>query len=187
MPLLMLKDLPRYECLLECSKHHSELDPRAAELFMHLLRVADELSAYRTDFLTRNKISNGRFTVLMLLSSLSYAGENTAETPSLSPADLAERAGVTRATMTGLIDTLERDGLVRRESDPRDRRAMLVHLTTKAESFMAKLLPAYFRQVSAIMAPLQAKEQVEMLRLLTKVREGIAKAKQGDHLPTQSV
>ncbi len=38
-------------------------------------------------------------------------------------------AGVTRATMTGLIDTLERDGLVMREPDPVDRRMMFVQLT----------------------------------------------------------
>lgn len=183
----MLKDLPRYECLLECSKRYPDLDPHAADLFMHLLRSADELFEFKADYLSRNNISNGRFTVLMLLSTRNEGQETGACLPPRSPADLAEMAGVTRATMTGLVDTLEKDGLVRRESDPHDRRATLVHLTPKAEIFMQNLLPGYFRQVSAIMAPLDSHEQAELLRLLTKVREGIATATTVDVQVPQTV
>ena len=39
-----------------------------------------------------------------------------------SPFDLARQSGVTRATMTGLVDGLERDGLVTRDRCPTDRR-----------------------------------------------------------------
>ena len=42
MPLLMLKDLPRYECLLEASREFPDLDPSATEVFLHLLRAGDE-------------------------------------------------------------------------------------------------------------------------------------------------
>lgn len=176
MPLLMLKDLPRYECLMACAKRFPDLDPAAGGLFMHLLRVADELFSIKTAFLNRHSISNGRFTVLMLL--VTGREESTPESGAspLSPADLADMAGVTRATMTGLVDTLERDGFVRREPDPRDRRAMLVHLTPKGEAFISDVLPGYFRQVRAIMDPLSAQERLEMIRLLARVREGIAAA-----------
>ena len=57
MPLLMLKDLPRYECLLECAKRFPEMDPDAATLFMHLLRTADELFEVKADFMRRHNIS----------------------------------------------------------------------------------------------------------------------------------
>jgi DNA-binding MarR family transcriptional regulator len=43
--------------------------------------------------------------------------------------DLATAAQCTRATMTGIVDTLERKGLVRREPNPADRRSLLVMLT----------------------------------------------------------
>ena len=36
MPYLLLKDLPRYECLLEAAKEFPDLDPSAAEAFLHL-------------------------------------------------------------------------------------------------------------------------------------------------------
>jgi len=43
--------------------------------------------------------------------------------------ELGKRAGLEPSTMTGLIDRMERDGLVKREPDPNDRRAHRIHLT----------------------------------------------------------
>jgi len=44
----------------------------------------------------------------------------------LSPSALARRAGLHPATMTGVLDRLERGGWVARERDPSDRRAVAV-------------------------------------------------------------
>lgn len=44
----------------------------------------------------------------------------------LSPSALARRAGLHAATMTGILDRLERAGWVVRERDPADRRAVTV-------------------------------------------------------------
>lgn len=187
MPLLMLKDLPRYECLLECAKRFPDLDPEAASLFMQLLRAADELYEVKSDFLRKHNISSGRFTVLMLLTSAGSPEGDAECSPPKSPADLAEMAGVTRATMTGLIDTLEKDSLVRREPDPHDRRAMLVHLTEKGEAFTQEILPGYFRQVTAIMASLGPREKKQLSANLTRLREGMAQAGEVADLTPPSV
>ena len=44
----------------------------------------------------------------------------------LSPSALARRAGLHPATMTGILDRLERGGWIARERDPLDRRAVLI-------------------------------------------------------------
>ncbi|MCW2919298.1 MAG: MarR family transcriptional regulator [Actinomycetia bacterium] len=44
----------------------------------------------------------------------------------LSPSALARRAGLHPATMTGILDRLERGGWVARDRDPSDRRAVVV-------------------------------------------------------------
>jgi DNA-binding MarR family transcriptional regulator len=44
----------------------------------------------------------------------------------LSPTTLARRAGLHPATMTGILDRLERDGWITRDRDPVDRRAVTV-------------------------------------------------------------
>ena len=45
----------------------------------------------------------------------------------LNPSALARRAGLHPATMTGILDRLERGGWIVRERDPADRRAVLLH------------------------------------------------------------
>lgn len=47
----------------------------------------------------------------------------------LSAGDLAEKTGLTPGAVTGMIDRLERAGLVRREHDANDRRRVLVTAT----------------------------------------------------------
>ena len=46
--------------------------------------------------------------------------------------ELGRKAGLEPSTMTGLIDRMERDGFVRREPDPADRRALRVRLTARS-------------------------------------------------------
>ena len=180
MPHLLLKDLPRYECLLEAAKEFPELDPSAAEAFLHLLRTADDAFSVTERNLTGHSISQGRFCVLMLLwrsiqprvakllgASCECAGPRT-------PAELADAAGVTRATMTGLVDTLERDGYVKREPDTHDRRMMSVLLTPKGEQFLREFLPGHFKVTGTIMSTLSETERRTLVRLLTKVQQQAA-------------
>jgi len=164
MPLLMLKDLPRYECLLEAARSFPDLDPSACEAFLNLLRAGDEAYRQSEEFFNEHNISPGRFTVLMLLYD-KLGGEPLPQTP----AELAEKAGVTRATITGLVDTLERDGLVTREHDSDDRRMMLVHLTPRGLATLREILPGHFKRMAALMAPLSEHERKTLVRLLDKV------------------
>ena len=60
MPLLLLKDLPRYECLLEGAKEFPDLDPSACEAFLHLLRTSDEVFSLVEKDLAVHGISHGR-------------------------------------------------------------------------------------------------------------------------------
>jgi DNA-binding MarR family transcriptional regulator len=176
MPHLMLKDLPRYECLLEAAREFPDLDPSAAEAYLHLLRTADEVFALADAQLASHGISHGRFGVLMLLwrSSEPRSGDisiTTAPCGPRTPAELADAAGVTRATMTGLIDTLERDGFVVREPDPSDRRMLLVRLTRKGENFLTRFLPLHFREVRSVMGALTEPERKTLVRLLGKIQQ----------------
>jgi DNA-binding MarR family transcriptional regulator len=49
--------------------------------------------------------------------------------------ELARRARLSKQTMTTMVRLLERDGLVRRERDPDDGRAVRIVLTAKARRF----------------------------------------------------
>lgn len=181
MPHLLLKDLPRYECLLEAAREFPDLDPSAAVAFLHLLRTGDEVFAITERNLTDHSISHGRFGVLMLLwrstqpraAKLMGADDCSCGGPR-TPAELADAAGVTRATMTGLIDTLERDGFVKREPDPDDRRMMSVRLTPKGDRFLNDFLPGHFKVITEVLSPLSENERKSLVRILTKVQAHVA-------------
>lgn len=164
MPHLLLKDLPRYDCLLECAQRFPELDPSACEAFLHLLRAGDEGFRVIDAHFQAHGVSQGRFTVLMLLFDKS-GGEPQA----LTPAQLAEHAGVSRATMTGLIDTLERDGMVTRTPAASDRRMLSVALTPHGQSFLASMLPEHFRRIGVLLDALSESERRSLVRLLGKI------------------
>ncbi|MCU0792783.1 MAG: MarR family transcriptional regulator [Opitutaceae bacterium] len=171
MPHLLLKDLPRYECLLECAQRFPQLDPSACEVFLHLLRAGDEGFRVIDAHFQAHNVSQGRFTVLMLLFE-----KNGGEPHVLTPAQLAEQAGVSRATMTGLIDTLERDGMVTRTPSPADRRMLSVTLTPRGQTFLESMLPEHFRRIGVLLDSLNESERRTLVRLLGKIANRAAEA-----------
>jgi len=175
MPLLMLKDLPRYDCLIKAAERCPTLQPSACDAFLNLLRTGDDVFAVVDRFLSSHDISQGRFTVLMLLG-MECEGDAQDDAPA-TPATLAEMAGVARATMTGLIDTLEKDRLVAREPDPTDRRTIHVVLTREGRAVLDAMLPDYFQCVADILSPLSETERKQLVRLLQKVQAALPDVK----------
>jgi DNA-binding MarR family transcriptional regulator len=166
----MLKDLPRYDCLIQAAGRFPSLQPSACDAFLNLLRTGDDVFAVVDRFLASHDISQGRFTVLMLLGMECHDDEEDAPA---TPATLAEQAGVTRATMTGLIDTLEKDRLVVREPDPTDRRTIHVRLTGEGRAVLDAMLPDYFQCVADILRPLSDPERKQLVRLLQKIQTAL--------------
>ena len=164
-PLFPLRDLPKYEVLQAMALRFPELDPGAVEAYLMLLRVSTDVLAAMDVHLTRRGLSKGRFSILMLLLREEGAG--------LSPSTLAERSGVTRATVTGLLDILERDGFVRRQETPDDRRSHTIYLTSRGERFLREMLPPHFRRVATLMAKLSADERGVLVRLLAKINDAL--------------
>jgi DNA-binding MarR family transcriptional regulator len=70
----------------------------------------------------------------------------------LSPSALARRAGLHPATMTGILDRLERGGWVTRERDPNDRRAVRVRAPRKRNADLMRLYSGMSRSMNRILA-----------------------------------
>ena len=174
MRLLLLKDLPRYECLLEAAREFPDLDPSATEAFLHLLRSGDEAFRIVESHLAGHNTSQGRFSLLMCLWRACRQDQSCSCDQTLSPAELADRTGVTRATITGLVDTLERDGFVTRTPDLSDRRMMSVRLTPRGERLLREILPSHFQRMAWLMEPLDEEERRTMVRLLNKITQRAA-------------
>jgi DNA-binding MarR family transcriptional regulator len=70
----------------------------------------------------------------------------------LSPSTLARHAGMHPATMTGVLDRLERDGWIARERDPSDRRAVVVRPLRDRLAELLRLYSGMNRSMNKLLA-----------------------------------
>jgi DNA-binding MarR family transcriptional regulator len=84
----------------------------------------------------------------------------------LETRDLATRMGVTRPTVSGVTDTLERRGLVERRLHADDARLRTVALTAAGEQTFEELFPRFNAQESLACASLGAEARVQLAALL---------------------
>ncbi|HXL40963.1 MAG TPA: MarR family transcriptional regulator, partial [Actinomycetota bacterium] len=94
----------------------------SADCVQSLQRIEGLLAGRMNNRLRPYGLSTATFNVLL---ELFRAGG------SLSPCDIGEQLSVTRGTVTGLLDSLERQRLVRRTPHPKDRRMLLIELTNE--------------------------------------------------------
>jgi DNA-binding MarR family transcriptional regulator len=163
-----MQDTPALEALSRRREALGGIDPAALAAAQDLLRAAKRMLGAFSDAFAIHGLSPGRYAVLMALD---------VRRPSLAPSEIAERLGVTRATVTGLVDGLARDGLVRFAAEAGDRRRKAVSLTPKGDAVIEGALPDIFRRMADLTAPLTVEERGVMLRLLGKVEDGLRAAR----------
>jgi DNA-binding MarR family transcriptional regulator len=88
----------------------------------------------------------------------------------LSQALLSQNSQIDRTTMGGLIDRLEKQGLVQRLPDPADRRAHRICLTARGKELEEELCPIATQVTQRFLAPLAADEQNILGSILKKLR-----------------
>ena len=88
----------------------------------------------------------------------------------LSQTELSAKSQVDRTTIGGIIDRLEKEGMVERRPHPEDRRAYQVFLTHKGKILEDELCTVANRVQDMVNSPLTAEEQTLLIRLLEKIR-----------------
>ena len=92
----------------------------------------------------------------------------------LSPSDLGEGLIVTRATVTGLVDSLERHGYVRRLANPADRRSVLVEMTPAGLAVVQELRTIVHRNEKAWFAGFSDAELDGYIAQLHRIQDSLA-------------
>lgn len=85
--------------------------------------------------------------------------------------EIAQKEHVTAATMTVMLQTMEKNGLIERKSDDKDLRIMRVYITDKGRKVQEKCDEAIENLEKEIYAGFTADEIQEFKRLLTKKRD----------------
>ena len=135
-------------------------DPSATECAQNLILASSRFTDADTRAMRRHGLS---LAARVLLATVEGAGEPLAANV------LAERLLVSGASITSLVDTLERRGLVRRVRPEHDRRIVLIELTDAAQP----VIDAYLAEVTALHAAefsiYTADEREQLMDLLARL------------------
>jgi len=150
----------KHNALMEEAARRGHANLAQLRLCFQLLSLSSAIDRDCATRLAPHGLSEGRFIVLFLLHG---AGGT------LPPHELAERAGVTRATISGLLDGLQREGLLQRRHDAEDGRRLQIVLTARGRRLAEELFNQHTQWIGGLFKGLDASEQAQLSKLLTKV------------------
>ena len=139
-----------------------EINPAAVIAMLRIKTVSEEIQDSILDVLQQTyHLSEGKFCALIVLHQRGEKG--------MAPSELAEKVGVTRATISNMLQRMERDGLVDIRPAEQDGRGKIVNLTQTGCDFMEEILPPHYLRVSKLMEKLTEDEQKKLIMLLEKL------------------
>lgn len=144
-------------------KKRNPFESPAQEAILNVLRTADLFQNAMIRLLRPYKITPSQYNVLRILS-----GEGK-PLPSL---EIASRLIQVVPAITGLIDRLERAGLVERQRCDLDRRVVYVEITVAGTALLEKLAKPVCDLHSGLVGHLAPDELQQMSGLLEKSRSG---------------
>ena len=133
-----------------------DVGQRYLELHHRLHRLVDEEMAATGVSLSRAKVLN-----------------QLAEHGPMNQANLAGRLGFAPRSVTDTVESLERDGLVRRAEDPFDRRARVVAITPDGREALTRAMTAKHQMFDQIFGALDAPARVQFVALLTTIADSV--------------
>src|ERR1700712_4747531 len=126
-------------------------------LMMHLVRYKHQVGGDRLDRMA-----------LMVLGTLAYCGPSRLTT-------VAERTGLDPSTVSRQVADLEKAGLLARDADPEDRRAIQLRATAEGQQVLDRLSRGRRKRVERLLSDWQPEDIVTFGRLLGQLNAATEK------------
>lgn len=111
----------------------------------------------------RANLTGPQLTILKILETIG----------DLSLSEVSDRIRAQNSTVTGIIDRMEREGLVQRVRSQEDRRVIRIHLTDKGAKLAESIPVEPMELLRGALAGLAPAETKEFLRIMTKIAKRI--------------
>jgi DNA-binding MarR family transcriptional regulator len=145
-------------------ERYPDSSPTATECAMNLVRTAELLEKRIAALLQPLGLSPASGLVLSMLADTGEA---------LSPNQIADRLIISRASVTSLLDSLEKRGYVRRQPHLSDRRMLVVELTGPGREAADRFRPIVHRNQKAWLDVLSEAEQAQLIETLQRVQAAL--------------
>jgi DNA-binding MarR family transcriptional regulator len=109
------------------------------------------------------------------LSQFDVVAHLVREKKGMTPVELSRRLLVTAGNITGLIDRMEKSGLVLRVRDTKDRRTIRIQLTEKGRKLASRVIPRHSSDIESIFTALNETEKHQLHRTLDKLIRALEK------------
>ena len=152
-----------------------DLDIDLALRFIQAIHHFHRVPILMEQYFQKMGLSKARFLVLIQL----FVRE---EGDGIGISDICKVYDVSSATLTGVADTLEKEGLIQRRHSKEDRRKVNLQLTDEGWSFMRRFLPAHFSNVKRIMEQYSTEEQELLAKLLDKLSRTLVELVENEEL-----
>ncbi|HEY8825517.1 MAG TPA: MarR family transcriptional regulator [Candidatus Limnocylindria bacterium] len=96
--------------------------------------------------------------------------------------EIAQRCALTPASVSELVDSLERDGYVRRSEDRNDRRVVVVEITARGRREIERVGELMTAPVAKIIASLSADKRSRIAAALADLQEAFATTKESTNV-----
>jgi DNA-binding MarR family transcriptional regulator len=148
------------------SNRLSRREQQAFGAVFALRTTAQQMDNAVTEWMADSAATPARFQILMLLWAARGRG--------VPHKEIVAALGVTRATVSGLMAALERDGLVASAVASDDRRNLLASLTRKGEAIVERALETNRVRLRTAFAALSADDLTTLQTLLERVHQGFS-------------
>ena len=146
------------------TKRYPDASPKATETAMNLVRTSELLVKRIADLIQPFDLTPSSGLVLGILADF---GEP------LPPNKIAERLIISRASVTSLIDSLERRGYVRRAPHSTDRRMLLIELTDAGRQVAHEFRLLVHQNQKEWLAVLTEQEQSQLIATLHRIQTAL--------------
>lgn len=153
------------ERLEKLSENYKWIERIASRTNIELLKTKDMLEEVHDRFFQSYDLSNTKFNVLVIL----YKGC----TEEMYMSKIGERMLLSNANITGLIDRLEEQSLVKRVRSKEDRRKIVIKITEKGINSVEKVMEDYIKWSKKLMEVLTVEENNQLIKLLKTLQQGI--------------
>ncbi|MFJ9364189.1 MarR family winged helix-turn-helix transcriptional regulator [Nocardia sp. NPDC101769] len=143
-----------------------DVDTSPMEIFGRLARLGRMVDRELSDFFRAQGLERWEFDVL---ATLRRSGNESG----LSAGALNKAAMITSGAITNRIDRLTAKGWVERVPDPKDRRAIQVHLTDSGRALIDRILPLHMDNEQRLLADLSPTDRAALIPLLRKFAESL--------------
>jgi DNA-binding MarR family transcriptional regulator len=157
---------PPLAVMEEIRRRLSEREVHGLEALFALRATAQQVDNALNEWMAGTVGSVARYQILMALWATKGKG--------IPHTDIVAAMGVTRATVSGLMAALEREGFVKSYVDRDDRRKLIARLTSRGDAVIRKAFELTLTRFRAVFASLSSAELTSLMTLLHRVREGFA-------------